>query len=482
MANTIQTVPLKLSATRPDFEALVLQLQLYLSQKNTWKDRLTSGMGQTLTEEMAAIGAFNQFAIESAAREAFLDTAVRDSSIYAGTRFLGVRINRKSPAYAEAFLTRASNLAATYSLPKFTEFDIDGRRFFNRETIVFPPGAANSLVFKVYEGTLKTQTFPSTIQVFRQIYLNEPGFVVSNEDVQVVIANPNSNERRLWLPISDGIWVAAASDNVYYDNTSGLGDTILVFGDGYHGALPPIGYNIEVTYAYTSGASGNTGSAGLEIVTINDASLKGSTISSVTGGADEKPASYYKVIAPNLYKARKRGVTPPDYTGIALDYPGVASVKVQAQREIAPNDLRWMNVVRITVLPQSSDVFSQIQWNDFLAYFSTKQHAAVHIDPHDPIKLLVDVSVTLAMLPTAVATTVKVVAEANIRKLFVRDKDTLGKRIAKSDIVDACTVIPGIDYVGINLPADDFICPSKIHYFELRELVISTVYSERNGL
>ena len=68
-------VPLKLSDTSPDFESLVLQLQLFLDSKGTWSDVLPSSLGQTLIEMMAAVGAFNQFAIESALREAFLMTA-----------------------------------------------------------------------------------------------------------------------------------------------------------------------------------------------------------------------------------------------------------------------------------------------------------------------------------------------------------------------------------------------------------------------
>lgn len=88
-------VPLKLSDTSPDFESLVLQLQLFLDSKGTWSDVLPSSLGQTLIEMMAAVGAFNQFAIESALREAFLTTAKRQSSVYAVARMLGVRLVRK---------------------------------------------------------------------------------------------------------------------------------------------------------------------------------------------------------------------------------------------------------------------------------------------------------------------------------------------------------------------------------------------------
>lgn len=475
----VQNVPLKLSNTKPDFEAIVLQLQLFLAQKSTWIDMLTSSTGQTLIEMMAAVGTFNQFSIESAAREAFLDTAIRDSSIYAATRMLGVRITRKAPAGVDVVLTRAGDTTNAYVLPRFSQFTIDGRRFFNRVAILFRAGQSDSDPAILYEGILKTQTFPANSQVFREIYMNEPGFVISNYDLDVTIVNPTTGEQELWLPTEDGIWTAAANDKVYYDSTSGLGDTILAFGDGYHGALPSIGYDIVVNYVATTGASGNTGGAGLKIVTIDHADIVGVTVSPINGGANEKPSSYYKALAPNLYKARTRAVTPPDYKAISSSYPGVASVTIQAQRDIAPGDLRWMNLVRICILPEFADAFSSSQWTTFLAWFMRREHAAIHIQQYDPIKLYADVTLTIAMHPTAIAAEVLTDAENNIRSLFAKDLATLGKRIAVSDITEACKVITGVDYIDIVSPLSDFVCPSALYYYELRDLKISTVYSER---
>lgn len=475
----VLTVPIRLSQTRPDFEALVMQLQIWLSQKATWIDLLTSSTGQTLIEQMAAVGTFNQFAIESAAREAFLDTAVRDSSIYAITRMLGVRITRKSPASADVVFTRTSDLTTSSVLGRFTEFDLDGRKFFNRVPVIFQKDSADSDPVKLYEGKITRQTFPANSQMFREIYLGEPGFVVSNEDLDVFITNPSSGLRELWLATLDGVWTAAAEDKVYYDTTSGLGDTILAFGDGYHGALPSVGYNIEVVYAVTMGSAGNVGTAGLIAVPLGLLDIKGVTTSSVTAGADEKVSSYYKSVAPNLYKARTRAVTAPDYKAIASSYPGVASISIQAQRNIAPHDLRWMNVVRVCILPEYADQYTVSAWSTFLTWFTRKQHAAVQVQKFNPIKLFADVTFTLAMTPASVAATVLIEAESNVRALFAKDLATLGKRIAVSDIVDACIHVVGVDYVTMVAPLSDFICPTVNHYYELRDLKLSTTYSER---
>jgi hypothetical protein len=114
-----------------------------------------------------------------------------------------------------------------------------------------------------------------------------------------------------------------------------------------------------------------------------------------------------------------------------------------------------------------------------LAWFTRKQHAAVQIQQFNPIKLFADVTLTLAMTPTAVASTVLIDVESNIRSLFAKDLATLGKRVAMSDIVDACTAVVGVDYVIVVAPLSDFICLTVNHYYELRDLKLSTTYSER---
>lgn len=469
-------VPLTLSQTKPDFEAILLQLQLFLSSKGTWKDLLTSSTGETLLEMIAATGAFNQFAIESAAREAYLTTAVRDSSIYAISRMLGVRITRKVPAGVDVVLSKAAS-AATLSIPKFTAFDIDGTTFFNRDPIVFSAGATNTTA-RLYEGQVKVQTFAANSTPFRELYLNELDFQVSDIDLEVYLTNPTTGERELWNNTPEGIWIAEPFDKLYYDSTSGFGDTTLLFGDGNHGKLPSVGHNIEVNYVVTSGAKGNNGTSGLVVVMPSNVGITGLTTSSITGGANEKASSFYKALASNIYRARTRAVNPGDYRAIAASYPGVASVVVRAQKDIAPHDLRWMNVVRICILPQEQEQFTNVEWDDFIEWFSYRAHAAVHVHKYNPTRISVNISVELALHPTAVLASVLPEVEANIQKLFAKNLYTLGRRVAVSDIHAAC-MVKNVDYVISITPTSDLVAPDEYTYFSLDNLTIGTKYTER---
>lgn len=565
-------IPLKLSAVHPDFESLLLQLQIYLENVGVWQDLQTSGTGQTLLEMISSVATFNQYAVESGARETMLTTAVRDSSIYAITRMLGVRIHRKYPAGVDVTLTRQDS-TATVSLPLYTTFYVNGKEFFNRNPLMFAQGSLNAAerlyygpvkafltnnqvrlyldkiniqnikrndtfkllvnsgsdsgkifnityvggnvgddVFvldsgvyfsnltpdtrvsvlnpdvRLYEGVIKQEQFISDGTSFKQIYLSEKGFNISDLDVEVTVYDKSNEVLTLWEKLSDGIWTASTEDNAYYDSTSGLGETIVAFGDGYHGRVPKLGSVINIRYAVTTGSAANNGLTNLEVNCNSHPEIEGRTISVISGGADEKDAGYYSYMAPYIFKARRRGVTETDYQAVSLDYPGVISSSIMAQRDIAPYDLRWMNQVQICLLPRDSqsDVLTESEWNEYLNYMVEKRHAAVHIVQKNPTKQLALIEITLALKTQYIPSQVIPIVENNIRSLFKRRADTLGRIIPVSDITLA-SKIEGVDYVDINicrlstdtLQVVDLIPNDSTHFIALDDLIINTKYSER---
>ena len=564
------TVPIQLSTVKPDFPSLVLQLQLYLQSKGTWVDLQTSGTGQTLVEMAAAVGTFNQFGIESAVRELYLTTARRASSIYAITRMLGVRISRKTPAGVDVTLSRNSTLSSEL-ISKFTQFTVNGVKFFNRVPLMFAAGSSTAserlyfgtvtsvdartlkiptaslsnlvledgdefyvlvnsgsgsgqykrVVFRaglnqdftladstetawsgigstsrisllstgvrLYAGTIQTEEFISDASSFKQIYLSKNAFAISDLDVEVTVTNPSTNVSEIWSKTSDGLWVAESGAKVYYDSTSGLGETIIAFGDNLHGSIPVLGSTISVKYATTDGATDNSGTSGLAVACPSNSSYSGVTTSSINGGADEKDAEFYRYFAPKIHKARGRMVTADDYQALASDYPGIISVNVQGQRDIAPTDLRWMNVVQLCLLPLDTNqtTLTSSQWKDFLTYVSNIKHAAVQILKKDAVAKQVKVDVTLVLKATYTPSACIPTAESNITSLFTRRIDTLGRRYALSDISEAAKV-EGVDYVEINAcclvgstGADALIPEDATHFYELADLTVNTRYSER---
>lgn len=468
---------LQLSSVHPDYESLLSQLQLYLRQKSTWLDTVDSGAGETLLEAVAAIGEFNQLGIELAYREAFLETANRKSSVYAITRMLGVRINRKSPSSVVTVLTR-SPLTTSYTLKSYTQFDIAGTLFFNRQPIVFPANA-DQVECTLYQGEVKTLSVDSTAAQFREIYIPESDFNVSDFDVVVDVVNPSLGTTERWDNTYEGIWAADAGDKVFYDTTSANGSAIVMLGDGTHGALPPIGTEIQITYVLTKGSEGNNGVMPLPVKSINTSEiLAGSTQSPIVGGDDNKSYTYYKRQAPYIYRAKKRAVIANDYSAITLDYPNVASVVVHAQRDIAPSDLRWMNLIRICILPKDTDSFNSSQWDDYETYLRRFNHFGFDIQRYNPTKIECDIYCKIAMKPNQVDSVVKNECAKKIQALFAKE-NTIGKRKSISDISNACRSTGKVDYVIVVTPTTDLVCPTPYSWYSLRNLTMDVFYTER---
>ncbi len=373
---------LKLSDTHPDYSDLLMQLQSYAQLKDAWDVLTASNTGQTLMEQIAAVGALNAFSADLSLREAFLQTAMRDSSIYAGASDLGVRIARKTPAGVNCLLIR-QDVSNSLLLPSYTAFNINGKQFFNRNYISFEQGQQNPTetlftstvvsytektakisglpsailtveeeyflastngpvttyynvkynfelnqfeitdesVFtslentsisilrksvRLYEGTIKVDTFTSTGLSFQEYYLSEGSFTVSDIDVNVYTIDTATNAKVFWTLQRDGLWMAGEKATVFYDRTSGEGQAVIMFGNEFHGDIPVMGNEINVRFAVTSGQSGNVGLSKLPVLCMTNSDIKGTTLTTVSGGADERSAKFYKKIAPQIFKANNR--------------------------------------------------------------------------------------------------------------------------------------------------------------------------------
>ena len=131
-ASSIESKPVDLAFVRPDYESIKQQLQSRLIEKGSWKDLIQAGVGETLLEFIASIGAFSQLSIQRSLQESMLDTARLTSSVYTIARMLGVHINRKTPAKVEVTLTGDG----TYmQIPRYSQFEIAGVPYFNRTAI-----------------------------------------------------------------------------------------------------------------------------------------------------------------------------------------------------------------------------------------------------------------------------------------------------------------------------------------------------------
>jgi hypothetical protein len=477
--------PVNLSMVSVDFETLLAELTGHLQTSQTWNDLLLSSTGTTLLEYASAIGTFNQFNIELAFREAFLSKALRSSSIYGITRMLGVNIARKIPAIIAIAITNNNELPV--SMPPYSAFI--GIESFTMTQINISAGHSGVMYLKV--GKHSTATFPVSSVPYFEYILGVPGFVVSSDadDLNVWVRDNLSGSMKQWTPANDSLWMHTSTDTVFFTATLDDGDVSVIFGDGEFGARPSLNSTIVINYVSTDGTIGNAYTLGTTVAYSKDTSVNGVVTAYQQYGVDEKPPIYYKLYASLIYRARNRAITKTDYVSIILGQTNIAGATVVPQRDIFPNDPKWMNTVRICILTfgDTNDFGGNNPnpisgaWTNFLSWFHPKCNACIRIQTWNPTPIIVNVSLRIAMNQSGVSAVVEAQIQANLTALFSKDMHTLGKAIYQSDIITAGLVV-GVDYVEVLAPKADVILADSYTFAVKGSVAISLFYSERTSL
>ena len=103
------------------------------------------------------------------------------------------------------------------------------------------------------------------------------------------------------------------------------GQTTVVFGDGFAGAVPATGKdNVRARYRKGLGTSGNVPAGGVEQLIDSLPGLQKVTSPlPSSGGADAETVAQIRVNAPGSVRAFGRAVSAEDYAALALTYPGI---------------------------------------------------------------------------------------------------------------------------------------------------------------
>lgn len=468
---------------RPDFDLLFNELSKKLAVRGTWKDMLPTSVGTTILDMFAGCGVTDQYYIEMALREAFLALARRDSSIFAGVRWLGVNIRRNTPAGITVNLVNVYK--ETKYIPPYSQFTLDSETYFNREQIEIVGG--ESLDTYLYQGTVKNTSFDlDTFVDLRNVIINlgSSGFQAS--DILVFTEDKVTGNSTVWSDTEDSLWEFGATDRIYYVDSTPSGDVAFTFGDGEFGAVLPSSSYLKVRYVENKGAAANNSVSGLSGYCLPFPNIKATSVSQASGGANRKDAVYYKLFGNRMFRSGKRKISGSDIVSELQAIPGIADAKVLGQRDIAPNDPSWMNVMRIVALPENTDTFGganpnpqSAAWENIVSLLEDKIHDMLVIQRWNPEKVYVNVRIRIAIHQQAVPEEIRLTVTERILALFEKKPGILGRRLALDDLRGACKV-DGVDYVQIISPVEDIIPDAPHRYCVLDGLPdLNVVFSER---
>jgi hypothetical protein len=468
-------------------DEFVAELLARFSQSTNWTDAQISAMTTLLADAFGDLGVADAYAIRFAAREAFSQLCLRDSSAIENAKFLGAKITRKSPATVTAKLTNST--LHDVLVDKWDEFDVNGRSAYATSSTVIKSNETKDVVLTLGSVTVKAFDLSSASDYF-YVNLGETGFNVCYLEVWTESASGTTVP---YTAFDGAMFDFDPGDAYYLDRTTQDGDVELRFGGQLWGRVPDRSHTLKVRYATTNGASDNLEFSGLIVTALNIDGLKGKTSEFISGGADQVDTDFYRQYAPYLSRSKNKAIRDIEWRAAVMAFPDVADCVVLSQRDIAPNDPSWMSVVRVCVLPKAASSWGGVnpnptsaQWETFLAYLEQYKGRVV-VQTWNPSKLLIDLYLEVYVFSSVDRTAMEATLTKDVSALFERRRGSLGRKIALNDIMDAVRFESsdttkrraGIDYATVVSPTQDVSPNSRLEYVGLRNLRITVKYTDR---
>lgn len=414
-----------------------------LSRQKAWSTGITSTTSQTLIELISAIGTFMTAKILRVKEDAFPETAQTDSALRAIANMQGLRLTRRLPAQVKV----AFEPAAGVSIPPFTKISIAGESWFSDQPIDLT-GTSDVEVY-LKEGVVQESVIAGLGTDLQAWVSTAENFEVSDQDVFVYINGVPQTK------VYGGLWNYKGQNDVCTDTTLPSGACVIQFGRLNFGAVPSATDIVKIVYATTKGAEVNgKGMVGAKPAVSGMPNITGQVVENPSGGAFEKDPLAYKNYASGSFGTFGSAVTGGQYEAMAKTYPGVVDAVIRAQRTINPQDLRWMNVMQLSVLTLSPWV--EAQRREYIDFLQKSSMYSTRFVMTDPVPVPFDISLSVFCYNHAHSLSdVKNKIEAAILQMFAPRAGLLGTSFHHSDLIETAMNAAGgtVSYVIVNSPA-----------------------------
>lgn len=276
----------------------------------------------------AAIAEVIHYYIDNMAREAFLPTARRYSSLYKHAKLVDYHIKSAIPATVDVVLYKNDDtpIGQDITIPLNTEFtSSDGKTWISTKTVIWYKDSYYVTVPLVQQ---KSVGVPDRIQL---------GNILSPDSIIYITDIPSDQkyvEGSMNLYINDEPWIlvdtfaySSSRDKVYKVEIDEQTRPYIKFGDSQFGMKPEYNATIEASYSLTYGSAGNIATNNFTTVPQGIQAIDNKiTINNVipaTGGSDYETFNMLKNHIPLSIKTLGVAITKEDFEAIAKMVGGV---------------------------------------------------------------------------------------------------------------------------------------------------------------
>lgn len=436
-----------------DYESLRQELLARIPQlTDRWTDFNESDLGVVLLELFCGVGDMLAYYLDAQAAEAFLPTARQRQNVINLCKLIGYRLD--SPVAATTVLRFALSTASadditipvgTVCKAKLDDGDVE---FETIESATIARGQL-SVDVGARQGVPKSEEFISTGDRNQRFALTS--ISIAHGGARVRVGSADWEEARFFID--------SAPDSRHYQvETDGLDITWIIFGNGIHGAIPPVGEIITVEYLETLGSEGNIGR---ELVTeivspvYHDGTLLDLAVTNPiasTGGSDRETLDHAKLQAPSELRSLWKAVTKDDYKALAEGFPGVAKAQVLDANDCA--NIRYYQV-NLAVAPDGGGLPSPILKRELAEFIESRKVITIEVNLFDPSYHSVAIDAEVYVNPTEQPEEARMRVEAALRDFFSFEKTTFGQSVHFSDVVSLLDGVRGVSHVRLYSPQSD---------------------------
>jgi predicted phage baseplate assembly protein len=245
---------------------------------------------------------------------------------------------------------------------------------------------------------------------------------------------------------SPGFFQLEANDRAYVVRLDDSGKTLVMFGDGIHGARLPSGSgNVTAVYRSGIGTPGLVGANRIQLLPRKPLGVKSVNNPIASSGAqDAETRDQARINAPLTVRTLDRIVSLTDFEDFARSFSGIGKSRA---------DWIWAGnrrVIHVTVAAPAGGELSDTVLTNLIGAMDKARvlFQPVKVSPFE--KLLFNVSAKLKIDPDYVPKTVLAAADAAMRAAFSFDARGFAQRVATSEIEATLQGIPGVIFVDLD--------------------------------
>ena len=412
--------------TSLDFDQIKVQIKDFLRSNSNFTDFDFEGSNFSILIDTLAYNTYiNAFNANLVANESFLDSATIRENVVSLARNIGYVPRSKTAAIAKVKIgdvnVGTTNDATTKFLTLKTGLVVVGNSDNTTFRFSIPDDVISSRI-KDIGGTSYAQ-FDEPIDVYEGTLLSRVYRIDTSKDQRYIIDSPNIDSSTLRVYVSGPSDTGLGRNYRMIDNILSIDKNSeiflaqevqdekyeIIFGDGLFGRKLENKSVVTATYIVTDGVAGNgpsnfsfqgsfTKSDGTLFTPSDTISI--STVQNASNGAEVEDVSSIKYLAPRLYSAQYRAVTPRDYEAIiATIFPQTESVAVIGGEELDPPQF---GKVQISIKPKNGTFVSDFDKSQIKNKLKNYAIAGINSEIVDLKLLYVEVNSTIYYNPSQI--------------------------------------------------------------------------------